>query len=78
VWGEKNRKLIYLRLSNEDLEVAAGAENDSFSIGSQRLCIQQYIEAHPDLGLSNDFEELIDNGYSRGYDLRLKNGPAHL
>lgn len=57
-------RLRYLRLSLEDDEVAEGTEAESFSIGSQRLCIQQYIEAHPDLGRYCDFEELIDDGYS--------------
>lgn len=58
------KKLSYLRLSKEDFEVASGEEAESFSIGSQRLCIRQYIESHPDLGRSDEFEELIDDGYS--------------
>lgn len=58
------KKLSYLRLSKEDLEVASGDEAESFSIGSQRLCIRQYIESHPDLGSSDEFEELMDDGYS--------------
>lgn len=57
-------KLSYLRLSKEDIAVASGSEAESFSIGSQRLCIRQYIESHPDLGQSEDYEELIDDGYS--------------
>lgn len=55
-------KLKYVRLSMEDDDVAAGDKAESVSIGSQRLCIDQYIQAHPDLG--SGFEELIDDGYS--------------
>lgn len=62
--GRQRLKLSYLRLSKEDTEVAVGTEAESFSIGSQRLCIQQYIETHPDLGQGSEFEELVDDGYS--------------
>lgn len=62
--GKQRMKLSYLRLSKEDTEVALGTEAESFSISSQRLCIQQYIEMHPDLGKSSEFEELVDDGYS--------------
>ena len=56
-------KLMYLRLSKED-ENIIGKERESFSIGSQRLLIQRYIESHPELGESGGFEEIIDDGYS--------------
>lgn len=58
------RRLSYLRLSKEDIDVTTGATAESLSIGSQRLCIRQYIASHPDLGPSDSFEELIDDGYS--------------
>lgn len=64
MWDKNRSRLSYLRLSKEDIEVASGAEAESISIGSQRLCIRQYIDAHPDLGPSDSFEELVDDGYS--------------
>ena len=56
-------KLMYLRLSKEDDDIA-GKGQESFSIGSQRLLIQQYVESHSELGNYSDFEEIIDDGYS--------------
>ena len=56
-------KLMYLRLSKED-DDSAGKGQESFSIGSQRLLIQQYVESHSELGNYSDFEEIIDDGYS--------------
>lgn len=60
--GNEKLNIKYVRLSMEDNDVAAGDKAESVSIGSQRLCIDQYIETHPDLG--TEFEELIDDGYS--------------
>lgn len=60
--GNEKLKIKYLRLSMEDNDVATGYGAESVSIGSQRLCIDQYITAHADLGTG--FEELIDDGYS--------------
>lgn len=60
--GNGKLKIKYLRLSMEDNDVAIGNGAESVSIGSQRLCIDQYIAAHPDLGTG--FEELVDDGYS--------------
>ena len=59
---DNNLDLYYLRLSKEDGDVQTGDAEESFSIGSQRLCIQRYIQQHPDLG--NNFEELLDDGYT--------------
>lgn len=56
-------KLMYLRLSKEDDDID-GKGQESFSIGSQRLLIQQYVESHSELGKYSDFEEIIDDGYS--------------
>ena len=56
-------KLMYLRLSKEDDDIA-GKGQESFSIGSQRLLIQQYVESHSEFGNYSDFEEIIDDGYS--------------
>lgn len=42
-------KLMYLRLSKEDDDID-GKGQESFSIGSQRLLIQQYVESHSELG----------------------------
>ncbi len=56
-------KLMYLRLSKEDDDIA-GKGQESFSISSQRLLIQQYVESHSELGNYSDFEEIIDDGYS--------------
>lgn len=60
--GEKKLKIKYVRLSMEDQDVAAGDRAESVSISSQRLCLDQYIAANPDLG--SGFEEVIDDGYS--------------
>lgn len=56
-------KLMYFRLSKED-DDAADKGLESFSITSQRMLVQQYVEMHPELGKISDFEELIDDGYS--------------
>ena len=52
----------YLRLSLEDGDVAEGNINESCSITSQRMCVQQFLGAHPELGA--DFKEFSDDGYS--------------
>ena len=52
-------KVMYLRLSKEDDDIV-GKGQESFSISSQRLLIQQYVESHPELGNCSDFEEIID------------------
>ena len=68
-------KLMYLRLSKEDDDID-GKGQESFSIGSQRLLIQQYVESHSELGKYSDFEEIIDDGYS-GTNFN-RPGAAHL
>ena len=52
----------YLRLSLEDGDVAEGNINESCSITSQRMCVQQFLGAHPELG--SGFKEFSDDGYS--------------
>ena len=52
----------YLRLSLEDGDVAEGNLEESCSITSQRLCVKQFLAAHPELGA--DFKEFADDGYS--------------
>lgn len=52
----------YLRLSLEDGDVAEGNINESCSITSQRMCVQQFLWAHPELG--DGFKEFSDDGYS--------------
>lgn len=59
--GQK-RRFDYLRLSLEDGDVASGNSNESQSIESQRKCCRQFRSEHPDL--AEDFEEIIDDGYS--------------
>ena len=58
------RKLCYLRISQEDGDVANGSADESVSIQSQRLCISRYLLNHPEIGNYDDFEELVDDGYS--------------
>lgn len=54
--------IIYLRLSKEDGDVAAGTEEESCSIQSQRLCIHRHLES---IGMvPGDFREIVDDGYS--------------
>ena len=53
---------FYLRLSLEDGDVAEGNLNESCSITSQRLCVEQFLRTHPELG--SDFQEFADDGYS--------------
>lgn len=52
----------YLRLSLEDGDVAEGNAEESCSIASQRMCMNQFLEAHKELG--GDFREFSDDGYS--------------
>ena len=52
----------YLRLSLEDGDVAEGNINESCSITSQRMCVQQFLGAHPELG--SGFKEFSDDGHS--------------
>lgn len=52
----------YLRLSLEDGDVAEGNMEESCSITSQRLCVNQFLASHPELG--DDFKEFADDGYS--------------
>lgn len=59
---DNSENLLYLRLSKEDGDVVDGSMEESCSIVSQRMCIQQFIRAQlPDLG---PFEEIVDDGYS--------------
>lgn len=54
--------IIYLRLSKEDGDVAAGTEEESCSIHSQRLCIHRHLES---IGMApGTFREIVDDGYS--------------
>ena len=55
---EPQKDIMYLRLSEEDDD----DKGESCSIASQRTCIERYLQDRPDLG--NDFEEIIDDGYS--------------
>ena len=48
--------IAYLRLSKEDDD-----SDESQSISSQRACIREYIRMND---LPDDFEELVDDGYS--------------
>jgi len=59
---DKYMNTYYLRLSLEDGDVAEGNIEESCSITSQRLCVQQFLAAHKELG--SDFEEFSDDGYS--------------
>jgi DNA invertase Pin-like site-specific DNA recombinase len=52
----------YLRLSLEDDEVARGNHRESTSIGSQRLCISEFVQSHSDM--PKDITEFVDDGYS--------------
>lgn len=52
----------YLRLSLEDGDVAEGNMDESCSISSQRLCVQQFIASHAEPG--GDYKEFVDDGYS--------------
>lgn len=61
---QDRKKFFYLRLSQEDSEVARGREKESMSIQFQRYCIKSYIEDHPDIGYCAEFEEIVDDGYS--------------
>lgn len=54
--------VYYLRLSLEDGDVAEGNVNESCSITSQRLCVNQFLTAHKELG--SEFQEFSDDGYS--------------
>ena len=52
----------YLRLSKEDGDTEDGTAEESCSITSQRDCIQRFLyENHFS---SDDFEEIVDDGYS--------------
>ena len=52
----------YLRLSKEDGDVESGAIEESCSIGSQRKCIEQYLQRK---GIDpSTFEEIVDDGFS--------------
>ncbi len=54
--------IMYLRLSKEDGDEETGGITESCSILSQRSCIRQYIQAHPDV--EGEYEELVDDGYT--------------
>lgn len=55
------QKIMYFRLSKEDDDIGG---KESYSISSQRLLVEQYVMAHPELGAVHEFEELVDDGYS--------------
>lgn len=59
---EKRRNFLYLRLSEEDLEVSGRLRDESNSIVNQRLLLKSYIRSHR--GLGTPFEEIVDDGYS--------------
>lgn len=54
--------ISYLRLSLEDDVVASGETRESCSIGSQRLCIKEYVRNHADVPTA--LTEFVDDGYS--------------
>ena len=46
--------ISYLRLSLEDDDVASGDTLESCSIGSQRLCIKEYVRSQVDMTPSTE------------------------
>lgn len=54
--------VMYMRLSLEDGDVASGKAEESCSIGSQRKCIEEYINRNAEL--PTDFTEYVDDGFS--------------
>ncbi len=54
--------VAYFRLSLEDDDVARGENLESISIGSQRMCINDYSRLHDDV--PKKWEEYVDDGYS--------------
>lgn len=60
--ADRRKKIEYLRLSCEDGDVERGSVEESCSIASQRICIQQFLRSRPDIG--TDFEEIVDDGFS--------------
>lgn len=54
--------VAYLRLSLEDDDVASGDSLESCSIGSQRLCINEYARKNADV--PTELTEMVDDGYS--------------
>ncbi|MBQ8167632.1 MAG: recombinase family protein [Lachnospiraceae bacterium] len=52
----------YIRLSLEDEEVARGIQDESGSIASQRICIDEYVRSHPNV--PKELTEFVDDGYS--------------
>lgn len=62
MWGDSRKTYSYLRLSQEDGDIAHGSDSESCSISSQRSCIQQFLAAHPDL--PDTCMEVVDDGYS--------------
>ncbi len=54
--------ISYLRLSLEDDDVASGETLESCSIGSQRLCIKEYVRRNADIPAT--LTEFVDDGYS--------------
>lgn len=58
----EKRNYYYLRLSKEDGDVDNDRAEESCSITSQRDCIKRYL--HENHYSSDDFEEIVDDGYS--------------
>lgn len=54
--------IAYFRLSLEDDDVARGETIESISIGSQRMCINDYSRLHDDV--PKKWDEYVDDGYS--------------
>lgn len=54
--------VAYLRLSLEDEDVAKYGEQESVSIGSQRLCINEFVRTRDNM--PKVLEEFVDDGYS--------------
>lgn len=52
----------YLRLSLEDEEVTKGEQEESNSIISQRMCIDEYVRSHSNV--PKELTEFVDDGYS--------------
>lgn len=54
---------LYLRLSQEDEAARGQLKDESNSIHSQRLLLQQYVEEHQEL-VSFPLREFVDDGYT--------------
>lgn len=62
MWDRELLDIRYLRLSEEDETCCDGTKAESNSIGSQRRCIQQFLQANP--GICDETIEIVDDGFS--------------